>query len=55
MLDVCQEFNRFYHDCPVLKAEDEEVKNTRLAIVKATGTVLHNGLKLIGLKTPKNI
>ena len=55
LLDVCQEFNRFYHDCPVLKAEDEEVKNTRLAIVKATSTVLHNGLKLIGLKTPKNI
>lgn len=55
MLDVCQEFNRFYHDCPVLKAEDEDVKNTRLAIVKATSVVLNNGLKLIGLKTPKNI
>lgn len=55
LLDVCQEFNRFYHDCPVLKAEDEEVRNTRLAIVKATSIVLHNGLKLIGLKTPKNI
>ncbi|MBP5245362.1 MAG: arginine--tRNA ligase [Clostridia bacterium] len=55
MLDVCQEFNRFYHDCPVLKAEDESVRNTRLAIVKATGNVLKNGLELIGLKTPKNI
>ena len=55
LLDVCQEFNRFYHDCPVLKAEDEEIKNTRLAIVKATSVVLHNGLKLIGLRTPKNI
>ena len=55
LLDVCAEFNRFYHDCPVLKAEDEEIKNTRLAIVKATSIVLHNGLKLIGLKTPKNI
>lgn len=55
LLDVCQEFNRFYHDCPVLKAQDEDIKNTRLEIVKATSTVLHNGLKLIGLKTPKNI
>ncbi len=55
LLDVCQEFNRFYHDCPVLRAEDERVKNTRLAIVKATSTVLYNGLKLIGLKRPKNI
>ena len=55
LLDVCAEFNRFYHDCPVLKAEDEEIRNTRLTIVKAASVVLHNGLKLIGLKTPKNI
>ena len=55
LLDVCQEFNRFYHDCPVLRAEDVRVRDTRLAIVKAASTVLDNGLKLIGLKRPKNI
>ncbi len=55
LLDVCASFNRFYHDCPVLKCEDENVRRTRLAIVKATSTVLKNGLTLIGLKTPKNI
>lgn len=55
LLDVCQAFNRFYHDCPVLKAEDENVKNTRVALVAATAAVLKNGLSLISLKTPKNI
>ena len=55
LLDVCAAFNRFYHDCPVLKVEDEAVKNTRLALVGATANVLKNGLTLIGLKTPKNI
>ncbi len=55
LLDVCQSFNRFYHDCPVLKAEDETVKNTRIALVAATASVLKNGLSLICLKTPKNI
>lgn len=55
LLDVCAEFNRFYHDCPVLKAEDEAVRATRLTIVSATANVLYNGLHLIGLKTPKNI
>ncbi|MBQ7399712.1 MAG: arginine--tRNA ligase [Clostridia bacterium] len=55
LLDVCADFNRFYHDCPVLKCEDENVRRTRLAIVKATSIVLKNGLTLIGLKTPKNI
>ncbi len=55
LLDVCAAFNRFYHDCPVLKVEDEKVRNTRLALVSATANVLKNGLTLIGLKTPKNI
>ena len=55
LLDVCAAFNRFYHDCPVLKVEDENIRNTRLALVSATANVLKNGLTLIGLKTPKNI
>lgn len=55
LLDVCAAFNRFYHDCPVLKVENQQVKNTRLALVLATSNVLKNGLTLIGLKTPKNI
>ncbi|MBE6571905.1 MAG: arginine--tRNA ligase [Ruminococcaceae bacterium] len=55
LLDVCQSFNRFYHDCPVLKAEDEKIRNTRIALVSATAAVLKNGLSLICLKTPKNI
>lgn len=55
LLDVCADFNRFYHDCPILKCQDEKTKNTRLAIVKATSITLKNGLGLIGMKTPKNI
>lgn len=55
LLDVCSAFNRFYHDCPILKCEDERVKKTRIALVKAASNVLKNGLTLIGLKTPKNI
>ena len=55
LLDVCAAFYRFYHDCPVLKVEDEKIRNTRLALVGATANVLKNGLTLIGLKTPKNI
>ncbi len=55
LLDVCADFNRFYHDCPVLKADDERVRNTRAALVKASANVLDKGLALIGLKRPKNI
>ncbi len=55
LLDVCQCFNRFYQNCPVLKAEDDTTVNTRLALVNATRNVLNRGLRLIGLKTPNNI
>ena len=55
LLDVCQCFNRFYQNCPVLKAQDDVTVNTRLALVNATRNVLNRGLRLIGLKTPNNI
>ena len=55
ILDVCTAFNRFYHDCPIISAEDKEVKATRIALTKATNTVLGNALPLICMKTPTKI
>ena len=55
ILAVSTAFNRFYHECPILSAEDEDVRNTRTALTKATNTVLHSALPLICLKTPEKI
>lgn len=55
ILDVCSAFNRFYHECPILSAEDASVKYTRLMLTKAVKTVLGNALPLICLKTPEKI
>ena len=55
ILDVCSAFNRFYHNCPILSADDDTVKNTRLMLTRATNTVLGNALPLICLKTPRKI
>ena len=55
ILDVCTAFNRFYHECPILSANSESTKKSRLAITKATNTVLGSALKLICLKTPEKI
>ena len=54
-LDVCAAFNRFYHECPILGCEDEEVKATRLCLVKATNNILGNALSLICVGTPEKI
>ena len=54
IIDLAQEFNRFYHDCPINSAEDD-VKKTRLAITLAAKKVLCKGLWLIGLTAPERV
>ena len=55
LLDICAVFNRFYHDCSILKAESEEIKNSRLAICEAVKYVIGNGLWLIGLEKTNKV
>jgi arginyl-tRNA synthetase len=43
-------FNQFYRDCPVLSAESEDLKQSRLAFVLATKKVLENGLNILGIE-----
>ncbi|MBQ8208810.1 MAG: arginine--tRNA ligase [Clostridia bacterium] len=55
ILDVAVAFNQFYHNCQILGAEDEEVRNTRIRITKAAQTVLGNAFGLICLKKTEKI
>jgi arginyl-tRNA synthetase len=52
---VAAAFNRFYHDCPILSAEDEQVRKLRLALTAATKTVLGNAFELICLRKIEQI
>ena len=54
ILDLAGDFNRFYHNCTILGATDEQVKRTRLVLTEAAKTVLGNAFDLICLaKTEK--
>lgn len=55
IFDVATEFNRFYHDCTVLGAEEREVRVTRLKLTRATGHVLKSAFGLICMKAPEKI
>lgn len=55
ILSVAAAFNRFYHDCSILGAEDENVKGTRLLLTEATKTVLGNAFDLICMKKIEKI
>lgn len=47
-------FNGFYHDCPVLRAE-EPVRGSRLRLCDLARRVLHDGLGLIGIEVPERM
>lgn len=48
-LDLCQAFNRFYHDHPILSVDDDAVRLTRLALTDGTRAVLKWCLTVLGL------
>ncbi|NLN42048.1 MAG: arginine--tRNA ligase [Clostridiales bacterium] len=54
LVDLAQDFNRFYHEHPIL-VEDEVLRNARLALVFAVKYTLKNGLQLIGLSAPERV
>lgn len=46
---VCEEFNSFYHSCPVLD-EEREIMNRRLKIIELFVEVTDQGLQLLGIE-----
>ncbi len=55
ILDVAGAYNRFYHNCSILNAENEQVRSTRLALTEAAKTVLGNAFGLICLQKTEKI
>lgn len=51
-VDVAQKFNKFYFDCKILSAEDENTKQFRLALTNATIIALKNAFGLLGIGIP---
>lgn len=49
VIEVAKGFNKFYNAHSVLNLEDEDLKATRLALVKASLQVIKNGLELLGI------
>ena len=55
ILDICNTFNRFYHECKIINADTDSVRSFRIDLTKATKTVLGDALKLICMQTPEKI
>ncbi len=54
IVNLCQAFNKFYHDNSILGSEGE-VKKARIALTYAVKTVIASGLAILGIKAPKEM
>ena len=55
ILDICNTFNRFYHECKIINADTDASRSFRIDLTKAVKIVLGDALKLICMKTPEKI
>jgi arginyl-tRNA synthetase len=55
LFDLAQTFTSFYEACPVLKAEDETVRASRLVLCDLTARTLATGLGLLGIEAPERM
>ncbi len=54
LLSLCQTFNSFYAFCPVI-SDNKELEKTRLVLIKCVQIVIEIGLKILGIKTLKEM
>ena len=55
LFDLASDFTTFYEQCPVLKATDQAVRQSRLALAALTLRVLVAGLDLLGIPVPERM
>ncbi|MDP3557310.1 MAG: arginine--tRNA ligase [Bacteroidota bacterium] len=53
--EVTKLYNRFYHDCPILKEEDEKIKIFRLQLSKLCAQAINNAMILLGIEVPEKM
>jgi arginyl-tRNA synthetase len=50
--DLVREYNQFYHDHPILKEENVDIRNLRLVLSLCVGRVIKSGMSLLGIDVP---
>jgi arginyl-tRNA synthetase len=50
LFDLANRFSKFFEECPVLKAETTELRNSRLLLCDLTARTIKQGLELLGIE-----
>lgn len=54
VVDLAQDFNRFYHNCPIL-VDDIKLRDARLELVYNVKIIIKEALNLLGIKAPEQM
>jgi arginyl-tRNA synthetase len=55
LYELSTRYTAFYEHCPVLKADDDATKMSRLALCDLTARVLADGLGMLGIESPEQM
>ena len=53
--ELSKSYNQFYHENPVLKEENENLKIFRLNLSEITGSIIKSSMKLLGIEVPERM
>ncbi|MCM1029012.1 MAG: arginine--tRNA ligase [Pseudoflavonifractor sp.] len=53
--DLTKEYNQFYHDCAILKEEEEAARSLRLTLSDVTARTLAAAMDLLGITMPERM
>ena len=53
--DLAKEYNQFYHDCSILKEQDNAVRCFRQLLSETVADVIKRGMSLLGIEVPERM
>ena len=53
--ELAKLYNKFYHEEPILKVEELQLKNFRLALSQSTASVIKKSMSLLGIDVPEKM
>ena len=53
--DLAKEYNQFYHDFPMNKEEDIDLRNFRFILSKQVAEIIKSGMSLLGVSLPERM
>ena len=53
--ELAKEYNQFYHDYPIIKESDSDLRDFRLLLSYVTGNVIRSGMDLLGIDVPERM